>query len=151
SRAAMMLPALAKAKDKAARTNCVSTQRQPALAMRMYTTDNREFLPYPNWGSPPHPNWRRVPASLDAPAGDAAANMAVITYSDNRELAYRTGLYYQYMPNPKTYLCPVDTKSRYYRLRLNKLSTYVMNGAVCGFVFDPIRSAKITSIHSTMC
>src|SRR5207245_10193400 len=28
---------------------------------------------------------------------------------------------------------PLDTRSKYYKARANKLSTYIMNGAVCGY------------------
>ena len=149
--AAMLLPALAKAKDKAARTNCVNNEKQLALAMSMYTTDNRDFLPYPNWGTATLPNGQYGPGWLYTPVGGVPPDLAIATYSNNPVSAYKTGLYFQYMPNPKTYLCPVDTKSKYYAQRANKLSTYIMNGAVCGFTGDPFQSAKITSIWSTMC
>ena len=39
--AAMLLPALAKAKEKARSINCVSNMKQWALAWRLYTDDNR--------------------------------------------------------------------------------------------------------------
>ncbi len=55
------------------------------------------------------------------------------------------------MPNPKTYVCSLDSKSKYYAARANKLSTYIMNGAVCGFSDSPFRSAKITQVWSPMC
>ena len=149
--AAMLLPALAKAKDKAARTNCVNNNKQLALAMSMYTTDNREYLPYPNWGGPNLPSGQPGPGWLYTPVGGGPPDLAVAPYKDNPVAAYKTGLYYQYMPNPKTYICPVDNKSRYYPQRANKLGSYIMNGAVCGFTDAPFRSAKITSIWSTMC
>ncbi|MGH7869815.1 MAG: hypothetical protein ACREP9_19830, partial [Candidatus Dormibacteraceae bacterium] len=41
-----------------------------------------------------------------------------------------------YIRAPRTYLCPVGSKSDTYsqpHLRLNRLSTYAMNGAVCGY------------------
>ena len=48
--AAMLLPALAKAKDKAERTTCLGNMRQILLAMSMYATDNNDYLPHPTWG-----------------------------------------------------------------------------------------------------
>ena len=49
--------------------------------------------------------------------------------------AWQTGLWWKYLPNHKTFLCPVDIKSPTYtqNQRYNELSSYVMNGAVCGF------------------
>jgi len=61
--AALLLPALALAKDKAARTTCINNQKQLALAMRMYADDNNDFMAPPNWGTPvdalgnPVPGW----------------------------------------------------------------------------------------------
>ena len=43
--AALLLPALAKAKEQAIRTNCKSNERQQLLALTMYAHDNRDFLP----------------------------------------------------------------------------------------------------------
>jgi prepilin-type N-terminal cleavage/methylation domain-containing protein/prepilin-type processing-associated H-X9-DG protein len=43
--AALLLPALAKAKEGAKRTNCMSNLRQAGLACRMYANENRDKLP----------------------------------------------------------------------------------------------------------
>ena len=42
--AALLLPALAKAKEKAKAINCLSNMRQTSLSMRMYENDNREQI-----------------------------------------------------------------------------------------------------------
>jgi type II secretory pathway pseudopilin PulG len=47
--AALLLPALAKAKQKAQQINCTSNLKQVGLACSMYSTDNSDFLPGPCW------------------------------------------------------------------------------------------------------
>lgn len=148
--AAMLLPALAKAKDKAARTHCVNNNKQLALAQSMYSTDHTEYLPYPNWGFPNMPNGQPGPGWLFTPVGGQPPNLAAPPYLTNPTMGYKTGLYYQYMPNPKTYVCTLDLKSKYYAQRANKFSTYIMNGAVCGYN-NTYRSAKVTQVWSPMC
>jgi type II secretory pathway pseudopilin PulG len=43
--AAMLVPALAAAKQKAQAINCVNNEKQLAIAMRMYASDNKDQLP----------------------------------------------------------------------------------------------------------
>ena len=52
--AAMILPALASAKDKAQRLKCVSNARQLNQGGSMYATDFNDFLP-PVWLDPASP------------------------------------------------------------------------------------------------
>jgi prepilin-type N-terminal cleavage/methylation domain-containing protein len=47
--AGLLLPALAKAKQKAHMAACTSNMRQIATAISMYTMENRDFLPGPTW------------------------------------------------------------------------------------------------------
>src|SRR6187455_2263966 len=43
--AAMLLPALSQAKDRAWVVNCLNNQKQLALGTLLYATDNNDFLP----------------------------------------------------------------------------------------------------------
>lgn len=47
--AALLLPALAKAKQKALQANCTSNLKQFSMAISMYTQDFRDSLPGPAW------------------------------------------------------------------------------------------------------
>jgi prepilin-type N-terminal cleavage/methylation domain-containing protein len=85
--AAMLLPALAKAKRKAQQINCVSNFKQISLGLHMYADDNSDWLP-------PGPN--ADPLGLDQSQG--------CTYNDTRNsrkwLPYYLATYLSY-PSPQ--------------------------------------------------
>jgi prepilin-type N-terminal cleavage/methylation domain-containing protein len=150
--AAMILPALAKAKDKAARTQCIGNMRQLGIAESMYITDNRDVLPWPNWGNDAgYKGWLYTATNGYPPMGFSRPQGWT-----NIVDTYKSGQYFQYMPNPGAYRCPYDMKSKYWKNRDNQMSTYIMNGAVCNYTVDwpsagKHGTQKITSIWSTMC
>ena len=47
--AAMLLPVLSTAKDKAMRVTCINNEKQMALAQQMYANDNSDRMAPPNW------------------------------------------------------------------------------------------------------
>jgi prepilin-type N-terminal cleavage/methylation domain-containing protein len=151
--AAMLLPALAAAKGKALRTTCIGNMKQLSIAMHSYSLDNNDYMALPNWGVPAN----NAPGWLYQITGGQIPNPTAVPWINNVKAAYDTGLWYKYMQNPKSYLCPVDIKSPTYTTaatmypqgRPNKMSSYVMNGAVCGYGDNP--PCKITQPYSTMC
>ena len=105
--AAMLLPALAKAKLKATQATCVSNQRQLALALVMYCGDNNDRLialtppaGYKNAGG----YW-----SLDnaAPANWASQAQALADVESNLRA---NNLLFQYAPSAGVNHCPGDVR-----------------------------------------
>jgi prepilin-type N-terminal cleavage/methylation domain-containing protein len=129
--AGMLLPALAKAKERSQRTFCVNNNKQLALAMMLYTHESEDKMPYPNWNSP----WGKDYSGwLYDASGGSPPNLFSAQYASNPIAAYQGGFYWQYIKNTRIYRCPIDkTNTALFKQRANKLSTYVMNGAVCGY------------------
>lgn len=91
--AAMLLPALTRAKLKATATNCVSNLKQLGLSWIMYTGDYNDLLP-PNWLGDPR-------AWIDGTLG-SVYNLPGAT----NVLAVRRGLLFPYNPSLEVYRCP---------------------------------------------
>jgi prepilin-type N-terminal cleavage/methylation domain-containing protein len=133
--AAMLLPALSYAKGQAQKTQCMNNNKQLGIAMAMYSNDNRDYITYPNWNPPWTDNSGKPLAGwLYLPVGSAPPNLLAPPYTTTPVLAYQGGLFWTYVQNMKVYRCPLDlTNTADFKIRINKLSTYVMTGAVCGF------------------
>jgi prepilin-type N-terminal cleavage/methylation domain-containing protein len=146
--AALLLPALAKAKDKANRTVCTNNMKQFGVTINMYGTDNRDYLAFPNWGYGSD-GWLY-------PGGNPPDPTVAPYYPNNVQQAYVKGLWWQYLKNMGSYVCPTDRKSKYYPQRTDKLSSYIMNGAVCEYGRLPVSagsptSVKITQVWNSQC
>src|SRR6266581_480327 len=51
--AALLLPALTRARGAAYRVSCTNNQKQLMLAFVLYEHDYNDYLPWPNWDSQP--------------------------------------------------------------------------------------------------
>src|SRR6266702_3564594 len=65
--AALLLPALSRAKEKANRTACINNMRNLGLALAMYTHDNNDVLPWCQWYNNYGPSWLYMPKGGQAP------------------------------------------------------------------------------------
>jgi prepilin-type N-terminal cleavage/methylation domain-containing protein len=161
--AAMLLPALAAAKEKARRTQCLNNMHQLGLAQNMYNGDNQDSMPWPNWGadsSPPCPaGWIYAGDPASAPSTLASGGpLAIANWDKNQVVHLKQGVFWQYVPNGKVFICPDDLKpslTGLWALRDETLSTYVMNGASCYYANPPNQyqygTCKVSQIWNALC
>jgi len=110
--AAMLLPALARAKQKATSAVCLSNEKQLAAAWIMYCDDYKDMLV--NFDRKDAPNgdkpWCYVtpPITPVFPPGSSATEQAKITF----RAGYKQGTLNVYAPNPDVVHCPGDTRGK---------------------------------------
>lgn len=107
---------------------CQSNLRQVTLATLFYVSESRNFLPYPNWlagncktnTTDYHEGWLVMSPTATFPP--AASDV-------------ESGLLYKYINSRDIYHCPIWDNSTY--VGTDRLTQYLMNGAVCGFADIP--------------
>jgi prepilin-type N-terminal cleavage/methylation domain-containing protein/prepilin-type processing-associated H-X9-DG protein len=140
--AAMLLPALSKAKSKAIQTSCLNNTKQLSIAWYMYAGDNNDNLVSCDRYSPV--NW--ISGML---TGTDATNVNLI----------KIGLLYPYNQNVSIYRCPADSSYavlggiKLPRVRSYSINQY-MNGSSDAEFSDPAnplktfrRAMKMTQIN----
>ena len=141
--AGLLLPALAKAKSKALRTQCFNNERQIGIALLMYAEDNRDYYPTCNsWG-----NWggkKGLPIGAIHGGGTAESNRVLNVVTRNLNV----------------YHCPADKGDSYYASTIGSITcwdawgnSYLMiwngdrNGVAYitadGFSLKPIKGSRI--------
>ena len=127
--AAMLLPALNSAKNRAQLTIDLNNNKQIMLAMSMYTVDNREIMPYPGWGTT-YPSW-----CFDAniPLGGSGTLAGYNATMPQQLNSWMKSQLFQFLKNQKILMCPADALNAMFYQRSIYLTSYVWNGAVCGY------------------
>jgi prepilin-type N-terminal cleavage/methylation domain-containing protein/prepilin-type processing-associated H-X9-DG protein len=102
--AAMLLPALGRAKLRAMTANCLSNQKQFATAWLMYADDNSDQIV--GFSTRSVNDWRIDPTGaigVPAQGPDAQSKLLNLTH-----VGYKLGALYKYAPNADIIHCPAD-------------------------------------------
>jgi prepilin-type N-terminal cleavage/methylation domain-containing protein len=137
--AALLLPTIAKAKQKAWQTIDLNNLKQMGVAVHLYTTDNQDWMPWPNWLS-----------------GEVTTHQTGWLYaldpsaSGSDQFKIKTGSFWSILVDQRIYFCPSDnTNSSLFQVRGQKISSYVMNGAVCGYGRGLNPPLKVSSLPAS--
>jgi prepilin-type N-terminal cleavage/methylation domain-containing protein len=136
--AAMLLPALSKAKLKAQGISCMSNTKQLGLGCQMYSLDNDEYVISsvdPDKSTPPGRSGNWFPGS--------AVNVPQSVSED----AAKVSPTYQYVNSPKVFKCPTDKSVR--RIgpqQLPRNRSYSVNGFM-GTPFNFTKAAPNVNIY----
>jgi len=129
--AAMLLPALAGAKNRAQMATDLNNNKQLMLAANMYSGDNVESLPGCGWGTGDD-CWAHKGGIPIPPAG-AVNQQTFPNYLAFQITSCRQGELFPYIKTEKILLCPADKPNASYYSRNILFTSYVWNGAVCGY------------------
>jgi prepilin-type N-terminal cleavage/methylation domain-containing protein len=148
--AALLMPALSKAKNQASKVTDLNNLKQIMVALHVYTADSGDALPPPNWdnggfngadGNGTFAGWLYKP--------DLAA-------SGTNRYVISGGVFWPILREAKIYVCPSDDVQMFHfsnhgqqvEQRNQRLSTYAMNGAAIGFMrmsYPPVKMAAMRS------
>jgi len=127
--AAILMPVLSRAKERAYAVTDVNNTKQILLATHVFAGDNDDSLPLPGWGTEQSCWLFGVPLPLGG-SGTQAGYEAV--YPQQLE-ALKNGQLYQYLNSPKMFMCPTDWPDNLFYARDVYITSYIWNGAVCGY------------------
>jgi prepilin-type N-terminal cleavage/methylation domain-containing protein/prepilin-type processing-associated H-X9-DG protein len=132
--AAILLPVLDKAKQKAIGLQCLDNLHQVGMGLQMYCDDNHEIFPLnlASGDSDQTVDW--VAGRMDDPGQDT--NSAVLIDSRYSQLAL-------YVKNPALYKCPSDRSAQFPGLQgPPRVRSYALSGAIgCADLMGTARSA----------
>src|SRR2546423_9401001 len=139
--AAMLLPALNNAKNRAQQSIDLNNNKQLLTATHMYVTDNLDYMPLPGWGTG-DTCWGHAGG---IPVGGGNVNNFSQVLS-NQQYYCKFGQLAPYdSKEVKIFLCPADRVDSFYYQRNIYFSSYVWNGALNGYGASGQKSYKMTA------
>ena len=151
--AAMLLPALNKAKLQASEVTDLNNLKQIMVTLHEYCADDGDVLPPPNWdnggfnganGNGTFAGWLYKP--------DLSA-------TGTNRFAITGGLFWPVLHDPKVYVCPSDNLQMWHwsntnqvvEQRAQQLSSYAMNGGIIGYMAMAYPAVKLAQMQATDC
>ena len=132
----ILLPSLGRARKQAQAVNCLSNLRQFGNANQMFLNDNKQTMPFTNWG--PTASWPNAKAGwlYEAP----------VTKDPN---LVKTGVYWPYIKSLGIYHCPTHQLDATYGSGVtDKLTSYLMNGAISsGGTLQTVQGKSYATLH----
>ena len=141
--AAMLMPALAKAKNQASKVTDINNLKQIMVAVNIYTADSADVMPWPNWDS----------GDIDSNGVSRAGWLYTVDQSASgpERFDQKGGVLWKSLGTLKVYVCPMDDVTMVHMSqhdnqiepRNQQLSSYSMNGAVIGYhgINSPVKLA----------
>jgi prepilin-type N-terminal cleavage/methylation domain-containing protein len=151
--AAMVLAAVSRAQNAASKATDINNLNQIITAMHLYTSDDGDVLPPPNWDD----------GGFNCPNGNGTfagwLYKPDLTATGTNRFRVNTGLFWETLRDPRIYFCPMDKpyESRYSASqqtdmqRPQQISSYAMNGAVIGYMSMIYPPVKLTQIRPEDC
>ena len=149
--AAIVMTSVSRAQNSASKATDMNNLHQITTALTVYTTDNNDVIPPPNWDN----------GGFNGASGTNTGWLYAVNLSavGTNRFHVKTGLLWPMLQTPKVYFCPMDnpTVSAYSESqgvvmqRPQQISSYAMNGAVIGFgsmIYPPV---KQTALRPTDC
>jgi prepilin-type N-terminal cleavage/methylation domain-containing protein len=148
--AGMLLPALARAKDRAQMTVDLNNVKQILLASHMYATDNQDNMAHPTWGGDltgpdgwayaTHNDGRLANLAPGAVPGSAAGVDVNSAKFSNQVAFFKIGQLGPFLGDYKICWCPKDVATRgrgrlktLWLARPVKITSYCWNGTIGGY------------------
>ena len=142
--AAMILSAVSQAKNHASKVTDLNNLKQIMVALHLYTADDGDVLPPPNWDNGGFPGPQGI--------NQGWLYKPDLTLTGTDRFNEKTGLFWESLRSPEIYFCPMDNpQSSKFGDRPQQISTYAMNGAVIGFMSMLYPPVKLSMMRPTDC